>query len=126
MEQFELIRRDHFIGGMSIRELARRHHVHRRAVRQAVRSAVPPPRRVPDREPTVLTRQLRGLIEEWLVADRDAPRKQRHTAVTIYQRLCDSHGFTGAASTASTLPTPSGRPTSKGNSDWETAGFATH
>ena len=49
MEQFERIRRDHREEGLSIRALARRHGVHRRAVRQALASAVPPPRRVPPR-----------------------------------------------------------------------------
>ena len=43
MEQFERIRRDHREEGVSIRELARRHGVHRRAVRQALASAVPTP-----------------------------------------------------------------------------------
>ena len=40
MEQFEQIRRDHARERLSIRELARRHGVHRRAVRQALESAV--------------------------------------------------------------------------------------
>jgi integrase len=45
VELFEQIRRDWRAGGMSIRELAVRHHVHRRTVRQALASAVPPPRK---------------------------------------------------------------------------------
>ena len=42
MEQFEPIRRDHAREELSIRELAKRHGVHRRAVRQALESAIPP------------------------------------------------------------------------------------
>jgi len=42
VEPFELIRRDREIEGASIRELARRHGVHRRAVRQALAAALPP------------------------------------------------------------------------------------
>ena len=42
---FEVIRRDHR-SGISIRELADRHHLHLRTVRQALESAVPTPRRV--------------------------------------------------------------------------------
>lgn len=45
MEQFERIRREHQEEGVSIRALARRHRVHRRAVRQALASAVPPARK---------------------------------------------------------------------------------
>jgi hypothetical protein len=45
VELFEQIRKDRRVEGASIRELADRHHVHRRTVRQALGSAVPPPRR---------------------------------------------------------------------------------
>ena len=34
-----------------------------------------------------------------LMADRDAPRKQRHTAKRIWQRLVDEHGADVAEST---------------------------
>ena len=33
----------------------------------------------------------RELIDAWLEADRDAPRKQRHTAKRIWERLRDEH-----------------------------------
>jgi predicted DNA-binding protein (UPF0251 family) len=45
VELFEQIRRDRRREELSIRELAERHGVHRRTVRQALASAVPPPRR---------------------------------------------------------------------------------
>jgi hypothetical protein len=32
------------------------------------------------------------VIDGWLLADRVAPRKQRHTAKRIHQRLVDEHG----------------------------------
>jgi len=32
------------------------------------------------------------VIDGWLVADLDAPRKQRHTARRIWQRLVAEHG----------------------------------
>jgi hypothetical protein len=47
VEQFAEIRRDHRIEGLSIRALADKHGVHRRTVRQALESAIPPPRKVP-------------------------------------------------------------------------------
>ena len=47
MEQFEQIRRDYAREGLSVRALAKRHGVHRRAVRQALVSAVPPAKRRP-------------------------------------------------------------------------------
>ena len=42
MELFEHIRRARREEGLSIRELAGRQHVHRRTVRQALQSALPP------------------------------------------------------------------------------------
>ncbi len=98
MEQFERIRRDHREEGVSIRELARRHKVHRRAVRQALSAALPPPRKRPGRLAPVLGPHL-ATIRRWLIEDRSVPRKQRHTARRIWQRLLDEQGASVAEST---------------------------
>ena len=37
-------------------------------------------------------------IDEWMEADRKAPRKQRHTAMRIYHRLVDEKGYGGSYS----------------------------
>ena len=34
-------------------------------------------------------------IDEWMEMDRKAPRKQRHTAMRIYDRLVEEQGYTG-------------------------------
>jgi lambda repressor-like predicted transcriptional regulator len=47
VELFEQIRRDRDREGLSIRALAERHGVHRRAVRQALASPLPPAKRAP-------------------------------------------------------------------------------
>jgi transposase len=92
VEQFEQIRRDHARLGLSIRELARRHGVHRRAVRQALGSAVPPAKRPPQGRPAPKLGAYRAIVDEILEADREAPRKQRHTARRVWQRLVEEHG----------------------------------
>ncbi|MHA7303579.1 IS21 family transposase, partial [Pseudarthrobacter sp. MDT1-22] len=38
------------------------------------------------------------IIERWLGEDQRRPRKQRHTAKRIFDRLVDEHGFTGTYS----------------------------
>jgi transposase len=92
VEQFEQIRRDHAREGLSVRALARRHGVHRRAVRQALESAVPPAKRSPEGRPAPKLGAFGAVIDGWLDADREAPRKQRHTARRIWQRLVEEHG----------------------------------
>ena len=92
VELFEQIRRDRDREGLSIRALAAKHHVHRRAVRQALESAVPPPRRTPVSRPAPKLGEYRELIDGWLIDDLVAPRKQRHTAKRIWRRLVDEHG----------------------------------
>ena len=90
MKLYEQIRKAREREGLSIRELARRFGVHRRDVRQALESAVPPPRKVAERVAPTLD-QWKPLIDGWLEADRTAPRKQRHTARRVWQRLVDEH-----------------------------------
>ncbi len=85
MEQFERIRRDHREEGVSIRELARRHNVHRRAVRQALAAAIPPPRRVAPRALPAIGPHA-DTIRRWLTEDQVVHRKQRHTARRIWER----------------------------------------
>jgi transposase len=102
VEQFERIRRDSRGEGLSVRKLAKRHAVHRRTVRQALANAVPPPRKTPAREAPVLGRHV-DLVRRWLVEDLEAPRKQRHTARRIWQRLVEEEGARVGESTVRNL-----------------------
>jgi hypothetical protein len=92
VEQFEAIRRDQAREGLLIRELARRHSVHRRAVRQALQCAVPPAKRAPVARPAPRLGAWMAVIDGWIEADREAPRKQRHTPRRIWPRLVEEHG----------------------------------
>jgi transposase len=99
VELFEQIRRAHAREGLSIRELSRRFGVHRRDVRAALVSAVPPPRKPsPPREAPALG-PWKQVIDGWLEADQMAPRKQRHTARRVWERLVDEHQADVAEST---------------------------
>ncbi len=91
VETFEQIRRDRDREGISTRALAARYGVHRRAVRQALAAPLPPVKRKPVGRPAPKLGPYRGLIDSWLDGDRDAPRKQRHTAKRIWERLRDEH-----------------------------------
>jgi len=102
VEQFERIRRDSRDEGLSIRALAKKHKVHRRTVRQALADATPPPRKTPVRAAPVLGR-YEATIRRWLVEDLSAPRKQRHTARRIWQRLIEEEGATVGESSVRNL-----------------------
>lgn len=97
VELYERIRKDSR-DGLSIRALAAKHHVHRRNVREALASAIPPERKTPERVSPALG-PWTTIIRAWLVADRDAPRKQRHTARRVHQRLVAEYGAVVAEST---------------------------
>ena len=99
VELFERIRRDREFEELSVHALARRHGVHRRTVRQALGSALPPERKRPEGRPAPALGAYRELIDGWLLADREAPRKQRHTAKRIHQRLVEEHGAVVAETT---------------------------
>jgi transposase len=93
---FELIRKEYFSQAKSIRGIARERSIHRRQVRQAIASALPPKRVVSKRTCTVLTPAVKAIIDQWLQEDQAAPRKQRHTGKRIYSRLCEEQDFQGA------------------------------
>lgn len=86
MELFEAIRREYEFGVGTIKGVARKLGVHRRMVREAVRSAVPVGKPPPER-PRPRLGPVLDFIDGMLEADRKAPRKQRHTAHRIYVRI---------------------------------------
>ena len=96
MEVFEQIRREYEFGVGTIAGVSRKLGVHRRMVREALRSAEPA-------APKPQQRRLRKLdavsdfIDQILRADLSAPPKQRHTARRIFDRLCaEDPGFNGS------------------------------
>jgi hypothetical protein len=83
---FETIRREYEVGVGTIQGVARKFSVHRRLVREALQSAVPAARKRPQRERPAIG-PLVEFIDAILLADRKAPRKQRHTAHRVYTRI---------------------------------------
>jgi hypothetical protein len=84
VELFEQLRREYEFGIGTIKGVSRKFGVHRRLVRQAVNSALPPDRTYRQRSKPVLGAEF---IDGILETDRHAPRKQRHTARRIYHRI---------------------------------------
>ncbi len=83
------------VDGMSVREAARMFGLHRDTVRKMLEYSVPPGyrRQRPPRRPKL--DPFKGVIDRILEQDLTSPKKQRHTAKRIYERLRDEHGYPG-------------------------------
>ena len=83
--------------GLSHYEAGRRFGIDRRTVKKMLSYSAPPGyrRTKPVRRPKL--DGFTGIVDAILEADTDpdVPRKQRHTAHRIFERLRDEHGFTG-------------------------------
>jgi hypothetical protein len=90
VELYEQIRKAHERDELSIRALAEHFEVHRRTVREALASPIPPPRKKAERSAPTLG-PWKSTIDGWLADDVEVPKKQRHTARRIWQRLVDEH-----------------------------------
>ncbi len=91
--------REMAIRGSSQREMARALHVSRNTVSKYLSEDLPPapPMRPPHASPT--TEPFAEEVSSWLEADLLVPRKQRHTAKRVHDRLVAEHGFGGSLST---------------------------
>lgn len=86
MELFETIRREYQFGAGTIKGVARKLGIHRRVVREALADAVPKERKKSERPRPKLEPAV-PFIDAILESDLTAPRKQRHTAHRVYDRL---------------------------------------
>ncbi len=95
VDDYGAIRRAHR-DGLSIRQIARAFHHSRSKIRQVLSQAEPLPytRTRPQLAPVL--GPFQSLIDQILADDEHAPPKQRHTAMQLFRRLRDEHGYTGS------------------------------
>ena len=99
VDEYLRIRRAVLVEGVSVRETARTFGLHRDTVRKMLAYSVPPGyrRQSPPRKPKL--EPFTGVIDRILEDDHGRPRKQRHTAKRIFERLRDEYGFDGGYTT---------------------------
>ncbi len=89
------VRRACHVDGLSERAAAQLFGIDRKTVSKILKHSVPPgyrrskPPVRPKLDPFI------PIIDQILEADRAMPKKQRHTATRIFERLRNEHGFTG-------------------------------
>ena len=95
MELYAAVRRSVYVEGLSERAAARRFGLARETVRKMLRYRLPPGyrRAQPIRRPKLDA--FTGVIDQILREDQSRPKKQRHTAKRIGERLRAEYGFTG-------------------------------
>ena len=89
------IRRAVMVEGMSVREASRAFGLHRDTVRKMLAYSAPPGyrRKSAPRRPKLDA--YTGVIDQILDGDHRVPKKQRHTAKRIFERLRGEYGFDG-------------------------------
>ena len=95
VEIYAKVRRAVQVEAMSEREAVRQFGIARETVRKMLRYSVPPGyrRKKPVQRPKL--GPWLGVIDQILKDDEERPKKQRHTAKRIWDRLKEEHGFTG-------------------------------
>jgi len=99
VDEKETIRRLYFIKRHSARRIARERHHSRKTVKKAIMDGGVPKYHLTRAKPCPVMGPYRDIIESWLKEDRSQPKKQRHTAHRIYERLVNEFSFTGAERT---------------------------
>ena len=95
MEMWRDIRRRVIVDGESKRRICHEYGIHFKTLQKVLSHPAPPGyRQTRPREKRKIGPYL-AFIDEILAADKKAPKKQRHTAKRIFDRLCDEYGYDG-------------------------------
>jgi len=98
MDEYGYIRTAKRVYKKSIKEICRDTGLSRNTVRKALRNEPGRYRRRRQQPYRVLGPYLQ-VIDQWLEADKESPKKQRHTAKRIFDRLRLEYDFNGSEST---------------------------
>lgn len=99
LEIYHRVRRSVFRDGMSEREAARIFGLDRGTVSKMLSFSEPPGYRLTAPRARSRMDAHAAFIDQILISDRDAPKKQRHTVRRIFERLRDERGFEGGYTT---------------------------
>jgi len=93
MDVWKSIRQDVLVNGLSKRAACEKYNLGWHTLQKILEHSEPPGYRL--KEPRPVLAAALPIIHEILESDQKAPKKQRHTAKRIFERLKAEHGFTG-------------------------------
>jgi transposase len=95
VDEKELIRRAYLLDGQSERQIAKAQKHSRHSVSAAIAGSQTATYHMSQPRAAPVMDAVKAIVDSWLVADQTAPRKQRHTAHRIFERLVTEQGFKG-------------------------------
>jgi transposase len=98
VDQYDFIRTSYRVYGKKIKEIARETGHSKNTIKKVLRGEYKEYKER-DNQPFPVLEPYLEVIDGWLESDKKAPKKQRHTAVRVYNRLRAEHGFKGAETT---------------------------
>jgi transposase len=97
MKKYEYIRSAKRVYGKSIHQISKETGHDRKTIRKVLRGE-PYEYSHRERQPYPVLGAHLNTIDEWLTADKEQPKKQRHTARRVYKRLRKEKGYSGSES----------------------------
>ena len=95
VDLYSKVRRAVMVEGISERGAARQFGISRKSVKKMIEHEVPPGYQRKEAPVSVKLGPFINIIVQILQDDREVHAKQRHTALRIYERLREEHGFGG-------------------------------
>ena len=87
VDQYDYIRTAYRVYGKKIKEIARETGHSKNTIKRALRGEYIGYKPRGEQQPYPVLGPYLGVIDGWLEADKDSPKKQRHTAVRVFHRL---------------------------------------
>jgi len=94
VDQYDLIRTSYRVYGKKIKEIARETGHSKNTIRKVLKEEYTGYKER-TQQPFPVLDPYRDIIDRWLKDDKENPKKQRHTAVRVFNRLIAEHGFQG-------------------------------
>ena len=98
VDQYDLIRTSYRVYGKGVKQIARETGHSKNTIKKVIRGEYTG-YKARNSQPFPVLDPFRDLIDGWLLDDKQRPKKQRHTAVRVYNRLKTEHDFKGAETT---------------------------